>query len=111
LDKYPKVFEVPVDLPPSKGEHDHRIPLFSSSQPPNVHPYRYPFSQENEIKKIVHELPEARVILPSTIPYSSSVLMVLKKEGPWCMCPDFHALNELTIKYKFPILVIGVLLD
>jgi hypothetical protein len=111
LDKYPKVFEVPVDLPPSKGEHDHSIPLLSGIQPPNVHPYRYPFAQKNEIKNIVHELLEAWVILPGTIPCSYPVVMVLKKEGTWRMCPDFHALNKLTIKYKFPILVIDDLLD
>jgi hypothetical protein len=36
LDKYPRVFEVPTNLPPSRGEHDHSIPLLSGSQPPNV---------------------------------------------------------------------------
>jgi hypothetical protein len=43
-DKYPKIFEIPVDLPPSKGEHDHNIPLLPVNQPPNVCPYRYHFS-------------------------------------------------------------------
>jgi hypothetical protein len=68
LDKYPRVFEVPTDLPPSRGEHDHSIPLLPGSQPPNVRPYRYPFSQKNEIEKIVHELLEAGVIRPKYQP-------------------------------------------
>jgi hypothetical protein len=60
---------------------------------------------------MVHELLEARVICSSTSPYSSPMVMVLKKEGTWRMCPDFHALNKLTIKHKFLILIIDDLLD
>jgi hypothetical protein len=37
--------------------------------------------------------------------------MVLKEEGSWQMCPDFCALNKLTIKDRFPIHVIDDLLD
>jgi hypothetical protein len=58
-----------------------------------------------------HELLEAGVIHPSTSPYSSPLVMVLKKEGTWCMCPNFHSLNKLTIKEKSPIPVIDDLLD
>jgi hypothetical protein len=39
------------------------------------------------------------------------MVMVLKKEGSWRMCPNIHALNKLTIKDKFPIPVIDDLLD
>jgi hypothetical protein len=59
----------------------------------------------------VQELLEAGVIFPSTIPYSSPVVMVLKKEGSWRMCPDFYTLNKLIIKDKFPIPIIDDVLD
>jgi len=81
------------------------------AQPPNVCPYRYPFTQKNEIEKIIKELLEVGVIHPSISPYSSPVVMVLKKDGEWPMCPDFRALKRLTIKPKFPILVVDDLLD
>jgi hypothetical protein len=79
--------------------------------PPNFHPYHHPFAQKNEIENIFHELLEVGVIHPSTNPYSSPIVMVLKKEGTWHMYHDFHALNKLTIKEKFPIPVIDDLLD
>ena len=39
------------------------------------------------------------------------MVMVLKKDGEWWMCPDFRALNKLTVKDKFPIPVVDNLLD
>jgi hypothetical protein len=111
LSKHQIVFSTPQGLPPSRGVHDHSIPLIPGSLPPNIHPYHHPFAQKNEIEKMVQELLTARVIRPSMSPYSSPVIMVLKKEGSWRMCPNFRALNKLTIKEKFPIPVIDDLLD
>jgi hypothetical protein len=111
LSKHQMVFSTPQGLPPSRGVHDHSIPLVPRSLPPNIRSYHHPFSQKNEIEKMVQELLNAGVIRPSMSPYSSPVVMVLKKEGSWRMCPDFRALNKLTIKDKFPILVIDDLLD
>jgi hypothetical protein len=105
------IFSTPQGLPPSHGVHDHSIPLVSGSLPPNICPYRHPFSQKNEIDKMVQELLNTGVIRPSMSPYSSLVVMILKKEGSWHMFPDFHALNKLTIKKKFLIPVIDDLLD
>jgi hypothetical protein len=111
LPRHHVVFTTPQDLPPSRGVHDHSIPLISGSIPPNIHPYHHPFSQNNEIEKIVHELLEFGVICPNTSPYSSSMVMVLKKEGNWHMCLDLCTLNKLTFKDKLPIPIIDDLLD
>jgi hypothetical protein len=87
------------------------ITLILGSLPPNIRPYRHPFAQKNEIEKIIQELLAIGVIHPSTGPYSSTIVMVLKKEGTWHMCCDFHALNRITIKDKFPIPTIDYHLD
>jgi hypothetical protein len=111
LSKHQMVFSTPQGLPPSCGVHDHFIPLVLGSLPPNIRMFRHPFSQKNGIEKMVQELLTAGIMCPSTSPYSSLVVMVLKKEASWRMCPDFCALNKLTIKDKFPIPVINDLLD
>jgi hypothetical protein len=79
LSKHLVVFSTPQGLPPSRGVHDHSIPLVPGSLPPNIHLYHHPFSQKNEIEKMVQELLNAGVICPSMRPYSSPVVMVLKK--------------------------------
>jgi hypothetical protein len=79
LSKHQMVFSTPQGLPPSHSVHDHYIPLVPGSLPPNIHPYHHPFSQKNEIEKMVQELLNVGAIHPSTSPYSSPVVMVLKK--------------------------------
>jgi hypothetical protein len=111
LCKHQVVFSTPQGLPPSHGVHDHSISLVPGILPPNIRSYHHPFFQKNEIEKMVQELLNTSVILPNTRPYSSLVVMVLNKEGSWRMCSDFHSLNKLTIKDKFPIPIIDDLLD
>jgi len=63
--------------------------LVPGAQLPNVLPYRYPLAKRNEIKKIIKEILEVDVIYPIIIPYSSLVVMVLKKYGEWHMSLNF----------------------
>nr|GEU97610.1 putative exostosin-like protein [Tanacetum cinerariifolium] len=79
---YMAVFEEPQDLPPTRSQ-DYSISLLPNSTPPNIHPYRWPHSQKVEIEKQVEQLMAIGFIPPSTIPFSSPVLLVKKKDNTW----------------------------
>ena len=105
LAQFPKVFEVPIGLPPIHG-YEHQIVLKDGTLPVHERPYRYPYFRKSEIEKIVNELLELGLIQPSQSPFSSPVLLVRKADGSWRMCIDYRALKD-----KFPILVVDELLD
>ena len=110
LDNHSKVFETPKGLPRVR-DHDHAIHLIPGSVPPNIKPHRYPYAQKSEIERMVVEMLEAGIIQPSQSSFSAPVVLVHKKDGSWCMFPDYRELNKLTIKDKFPIPVIDESLD
>lgn len=105
-----RCLEEPSTLPPHRS-HDHKIPLLPGAAPINVRPYRYPYFQKSEIEKIITEMLASGVIQPSVSPFSSPVLIVKKKDGSSWMCVDYKALNSVTVKDKFPILVVDELCD
>jgi len=111
LAHHSKVFEELPKLLPPEREQDHAIELLAGSNPQNVIPYRYPYQQKNEIKKLVKELLEAGSIKESKSSFSTPVVLVKKKDGSSRMCVDYRELNKITIKDKFPIPMIDELLD
>ena len=90
---------------------DHAVDIIPRSSTPNKPPYRVSLAKQEEIMSHVKELLEKGLAQPSSSPYCSRVLLVHKKDGSWCMCINYMALNKITIKNRFPIPRINDILD
>ncbi|WP_157931238.1 reverse transcriptase family protein, partial [Mycobacteroides abscessus] len=64
-----------------------------------------------EVKKQVDEQLQKGYIRPSTSPWGAPVIFVEKKDKTKRMCVDYRALNEVTIKNKYPLPRIDDLFD
>jgi len=59
----------------------------------------------------VQDLLDKGLVQKSLSPCDVMVLLVPKKDGKWRICCDCRAINNITIKYKHPILRLDNMLD
>jgi hypothetical protein len=64
-----------------------------------------------ELKEHIKELLEKGFIRPSSSAWGAPTIFVPKKDGTQRLCVDYHALNEVTIKNKYPLPRIDDLFD
>ncbi len=110
LEAHQSVLQKPTSLPPQR-DFDHPIRMKDEAAAVNVPPYRYAHFQKGEIERQVDEMLSQGLIRHSSSPFSSPVLLVRKKDGSWRFCTDYRALNEATIKDRFPIPTVDEMLD
>lgn len=108
--KYHALFEIPKDLPPARS-CEHSIPLVKGASPFSIRPYRFAPHLKDEIEKQVSELLAIGMIQKSSSPFSSSILLVRKKDNTRRFCVDYRQLNAITIKGKYHIPIIDEFLD
>jgi hypothetical protein len=98
----------PDELPgrPPDRDIEFVIELMSSTAPIYKTPYRLA-----ELKEHIKELLEKGFNRPSSSPSRASVIFVPKKYGTHRLCVDYHALNEITVKNKYPLPRIDDLFD
>ena len=88
-----------------------KIPLLPGARPVQMRPYRYAPALKTEIENQVAEMLHSGIIQPSKSAFSSSVILVKKKDQTYRFCVDYRHLNALTVKTKFPVPVIDEFLD
>jgi hypothetical protein len=74
-------------------------------------PFRMTTPELAELKEHIKELIDNGFIRPSSSPWGGPVICVPKKDGTQRLCVDYCALNEVTIKNKYPLSRIDDLFD
>jgi hypothetical protein len=64
-----------------------------------------------EMKKQLEELLDRGFIHPNSLPWGCPAISIKKKDGTLRMCVDYHPLNMVTIKNKYPLPRIVALFD
>ena len=68
-------------------------------------------AEEDQLESQIKGLLAQGFIQPNSSPYGAPVLFFPKNDGRWIICVDYRALNNQTIKDRFPLLRINSSLD
>jgi hypothetical protein len=101
--EFPYVFLEELPGMPPDHEIEFVIELVPGTAPIFKRPYRMAVNQLAKLKEQLQELLDKGYILPSASPWGAPVIFVMKKDGTQRMCMDYHSLNEVTIKNKYPL--------
>jgi hypothetical protein len=109
--EFPDVF--PEDMPglPPERDVEFVIELKRGTTPISRRSYRMPPNELAELKTQLQDLLEKGFIRPSSSPWGCPAIFVKKKDQTLRMCVDYRPLNEVTIKNKYPLHWIDILLD
>ncbi|KAL2240154.1 UNVERIFIED_CONTAM: RNA-directed DNA polymerase [Sesamum indicum] len=105
---------MPDELPrklPLKMAVDHEIELVPGTKPPARVPYRMSQPELVKLRKQLKDMLESGIIKPVKSPYRASVLFQKKADDSLSMCCDYLALNNITVKNKYPIPLVGDYFD
>ena len=98
------------ELPPHRP-YDIRIDTEADAMPNIGKLYNMSGPELKALKDYIDDMLGKGFIRASSSPAGAPVLFVKKKDGSLRLCVDYRALNKLTIKNRYPLPLIGTLVD
>lgn len=74
-------------------------------------PRRVPIHRREQVGEMIKSMQKNRIIVPSESPWSSPVVLAMKKDGSLRFCVDFRRLNDVTVKDAYPLPRIDTILE
>ena len=97
-------------LPPHE-DHDHAIDLVDGKQPPYGPIYSLSENELSVLRAYIDKNLANGFIRPSKSPVGAPILFTPKSNGTLRLCVDYRGLNNLTIKNRYPLPLVGESLD
>ncbi|EGE07017.1 hypothetical protein TEQG_08741 [Trichophyton equinum CBS 127.97] len=92
-------------------EAEYRINLELEKLPPFIPIYNLSQSELGALREYLEKVISKGWIRPSKSPAGAPILFIPKKDGGLRICVDYRGLNQITIKNRYPLLLISELLD
>ena len=110
---YSNVFSVEnvAELPENTGINEHAIKLEDGKQPPFDPIYSLGPVELETLKTYIKTNLANSFIRPSKSPAGAPILFDRKPDGSLRLCVDYRGLNNITIKNRYPLPLIGESLD
>ncbi|KAK3564749.1 hypothetical protein QTP86_024968, partial [Hemibagrus guttatus] len=97
-------------LPPHQP-WDCAIDLIPGEPVPKGWIYSLSIPEEKAMEEYIQEALTQGYIRPSTSPAASGFFFVAKKDGGLCPCIDYRALNQITVKFRYPLPLVPAVLE
>jgi transposase InsO family protein len=112
LHEFEEVFnKISFDSLPAHKQWDHAIELIPQAVPRSCKVYPLSPSEQRELDIFLEENLRTGRIRPSKSPMASPVFFIKKKDGSLRLVQDYRALNDLTIKNRYPLPLISELVN